>query len=512
MSEQPPKPKQGLDTILESLHGFNKAASFGKALEGRAEPDLSNKMHEKEILDSLSQQGIPIPLNALPSGVLEEMRKFTNKEWEYVRGSEDQVIALYTVRNYIRAERIIRRNVRGEDSQYDAYPPRHIGASIRAVNARDLAQLRALPLVHGTSMANLDRILAAGAIKTNREVYEGRDGTTEEFIDATYQRTTAEDRELGLDRYVFADFGRPHPDHPQLEATLVLDPALMETPGAFATKDDYLDTGIQSSSNPLKTYTDGISSSPYFYEQALAQIRETPINEWNSGRGSQSQYNSVNQFAEGIDQMSGNMGQVAFATWEVKLPSVPVSAIRKIIFKNEADFTAFVQKHGDAIPAVLEPNLKPSSLNEVGNMAETVSIDGEFERRYRLVTAGDFEKRKNQLEVIPPSERKTVYVPLDEAEGEYKSGLVDERTNPFSINTSAYDSLEEMPLRPDGMWNEWDLPKWNAVVALVEVPSQATSYTTNTPSRIVGFRTLNGTEYEKDPENRYRLRSSSQES
>lgn len=476
-----------LNALLAGMHGFENIVSFGEALS-RRKKDVHNERNEATIEAAFKENGLSIELSACPTRLNEYLPRFSVEDWAYIKDSMDPIVSLHVVSNYHKNYYERARYVWGQTDKDSVYPAPYIGTSIPATNARELSLLQSLPLIHGTTVANLEKILETGHIKTNREVYEMGGKDTATFLETSSQQTLGLDRELGLDRYVFADFGRPHPHHQQSEVTLVLDPALLQQKGAFVTQDDYAD--LLGEDDPLGLYVRTISATPYFYEEALARIRGTTIEEHKDGRSTYTVRNSVSAFANGQNSMPNNMGDVSFATWEVKIPRVPKEGIKKIIFKNQEEYDSFIKKYGDAIPAVYEPDLTPadSRINGEGNIANVLGLEGEHEKHYRAMTAGDYEDRMQNLEAVPKTARKIIYVDVSSAERKW----IDEKTNPFTVSAFGSDVIPKPRPNPsDPVYLQLHkLHGWKREIAVVEVPQDTTKYSAGTPSKIIGIRTL----------------------
>ncbi|KKS43702.1 MAG: hypothetical protein UV48_C0029G0004 [Candidatus Azambacteria bacterium GW2011_GWA2_42_9] len=323
-------------------------------------------------------------------------------DWENIRNSQIPAITLMAasnhndLRDYFKKKKSLGKISRYTDLDL---PPRR--------EAEINAFLRSLPLVHSTSVDALDKILSAGKLISNKRLYfEGKKSALE-FHSDSQGTTTLMDRTLGLDEYVFADFARPHVYHSQQEVTIVIDPDTIFSPGVFMTAKDVLDCDI---ANPLPEYLSSSLTPEYFYEAAKLKIAKEVTEEREVGsRGvyeSQSSYNTIRQFSEGQDGYTyTNIGkQLNFSTWEVKLPEVPVSAIRKVIFRDQQQFDNFRERfQGGDFELVYEPNLK-------GNQYHVLKIAGEFEKQFNTIR--DSTNREQMFEEVKK------YHTMDDAEFE----------------------------------------------------------------------------------------------
>lgn len=351
----------------------------------------------KIISRCLIENELQISVESCPQSLPYNIECFVDRDWKFIRSSENPCLALYAVNHYYEDfERIRRHPCSFEDEVY----------------------IRSLPLVHGLSLDKLLKVMESGIFLSNRAIFK-KDG--EDAVDHVekFSQTTTEDRKVGLDQYTFAHFARPDSRYEQQEVTVVLDPDVMKQTGAFATEKDYLD--YFENDNPFDAYLKSVSLPPYFYKQAFAHIADTSIGERKEGGWYVSELNDVYRFANGQDSQHNNAGEVTFSTWEIKLPKVDLSAVRKLIFKDQAHMEAFKEMYGGSIDCVCEPDLKP------GNYADAVKIPGEYDRQYELFSSEDYVQRAEVLKNIPDDQKIKKVIVL-------KNGsAVGMESNPFLV-------------------------------------------------------------------------------
>lgn len=185
-------------------------------------------------------------------------------------------------------------------------------------------------LVHGTNYDALVNALNYGAFKSNRNINDSGKGNTHFF-----------DRDLGLDNYVFSDYGHPHAyrrKNPS-EVEVVFDLSAFEEPGSFATEKDIADCG------GVKEYLSTAAENDYFLE-AVQQKLATTVAALPGADIIFGHHLSASEFASGVDGNPNTLGTNNFSTWEVKIPSIDVDKIRKVIFHDQDQYNEFIAQHG----------------------------------------------------------------------------------------------------------------------------------------------------------------------
>ena len=404
----PEKHEAGADYALPEL---GDKTSFESALEQglRYNLDSLSLANRQALFDS---HGIMIAANSLPEHM--NFSSFTEKDWQRAVISDTPVLTLHV------ADYLHRQDIYGLDVEARSQP-----------TAASEAKLRSLPLIHGTTTASLEAILERGEFVSNRTLIEENGQAS---LDQGW--TNNFDRELGLDDYVFADFARPHMYHyPQDEVTIVLDPSVMDQPGAFATEKDIADCG----QGGLEEYMQGVVTPEYFYEAAQKRIARSEVREISGGSG-RYVYGTPETLADGVDTDKNSEGIYDFSTWEFKLPEVPASAIRRVVVRDESTFKQLQEKYGSAIEFVYEPKLEPKNLS-------SLEIPGRFEEEYEKLVEADFKERQTTLDALSPEEKETVVIvlPKNDSVEAATTQKISERSNPYwQSELITYGSEEEL--------------------------------------------------------------------
>lgn len=322
---------------------------------------------------------------------------FNEKDWENIRRSSIPLVTLYAALHF--------HSLREQNSKKE----RHVFFE----DLRAKALLRSFPLIHGTSMKSFLDVLKSGKIISNKDLYKKKsEDNPEDIFENKEGKTNIWDRKLGLDQYVFADFGRPHMYHKQEEITLVLDPVIINSPGTFMTEMDIADC---TGDNKIGEYLRSVSTPEYFYDTALMRINKTKIADREVRRGgayeSEVTYNTVDKFMSGMDGDRNNFGQANFSTWEVKLSEVPVDAIKRVVVRNEDDFNYLKDRYSSLFEIVYESELKPVSkpTDESGNY-NVLKIPGAFEKQLENIMEDEYKQRVETLDKLPTEEKEHIFV------------------------------------------------------------------------------------------------------
>lgn len=290
--------------------------------------------NRKSILKS-DAPGLDIDPRIVPPPYL--LKLLTPEDWRKIEENEHPTLALWSKSRL--------EELRAHDARLELH-----AVQSAEEKSRDLMFLKQLPLLHGTTLQTLTHLLSTGKLISNRAI-ENSGGNA---IDTGH--THLEDRMLGLDQYVFADFGRPHifrTGSQQPEVTLLLSPDVLQTPGTFLTEKDVLDCPH------LLDYVHGLSLPDDFYETAMLRIRTTPVNvSEDKVISPEAKPLTVEQFAQGAnggqwDSLTGP----ELSTWEIKTPEVAMSSIQRAIFRNPNQQQTFVQRFGSTVPSVVNPDL-----------------------------------------------------------------------------------------------------------------------------------------------------------
>ncbi len=356
-----------LQVIKESLLGLNQKNEFEVQMQDKLAEQLGDKRgtsawsfsepYEAGVVHThiLEDHGIdPSSLNpsSLPNKL--DLNVLSDEDWGNVRQSAYPFIEIWS--------KIHRHQTLSHFERMDSAA--QLGPLFEEDRDHDEAMIRSLPLLHGTTLEGLEGAIEHGKFVSNRALHD-------QGVDVTGQGeektgfTTIEDRELGLDQYVFADFGRPHhlrQAAPQAEAVVVLAPEAMKTEGTFITSADLLDCRKRNGEIDYEAYMRGASTPEDFYDIALPEIYLT-----DSRATYKENHHSVESpvpmtlkwFMDGENSAGYDaLGNPRFSTWEVKMPEVSTQHIDRIIFSDPIKLESFKAKYGDQFTCVLEPDIK----------------------------------------------------------------------------------------------------------------------------------------------------------
>jgi|JI10StandDraft_1071094.scaffolds.fasta_scaffold18539_5 hypothetical protein len=278
------------------------------------------------------------------------------------------------------------------------------------------------PLVHGTTYETLNDIIDTGSISSNRSVLSKGD----EYVGQTH----AEDRVLGLDDYVFFDWGRPTTARlrEQPEITLVVSQDALKCPGAFVTENDI--EMYAAYNNPAERYLNGFLRADDF-EAVRVKAVET---KWQDDP----RHNNVTSphFTQSLHRLSvysmlsggretinpTELFPTTLDTFEVKIPVVSADKIKRIIFRDPAQYSRFIQEHDNDFDCVLNPDMGRNFSGPNGHHGDAnVDIFGTFETA-RTVTESavtrqvidGYTRRKKSLASVNPENIVTgTYLVLD---------------------------------------------------------------------------------------------------
>ncbi len=368
--------------MLEQMTGVGLNIDFDEFLAGHLNPQHTMR-EETEISTAREEHGLTgIETKVFPH--LFQVANMQDEDWGVIRESPMPVVALYAASEFRRRPML-----------NDRFFP--------ALSVHEEALLKSLPLVHSTSVDGFLAAVAHGAILSDRELFAlgERDPLTN--LQNLAGGTNGVDREMGLDAYVFSDFGRPsvlRAGPRQSEVVLVIEPEAMLRPGSFMTEKDAQDCiDLDPDSNmmvDLQAYLRGVSVPEYFYLQAKKTIQstETDVREVRRGPGSygfEVTHNTIDGFAAGRDSQGMTMlGVPQFSTYEVKTPSIPIDRVKRIVVKTAETLKKLQTALGDRFDIVLEPNLAPGNYR-------ALHIPG----RYEAERAKLEEVAKNTKEQLP---------------------------------------------------------------------------------------------------------------
>jgi hypothetical protein len=408
----------------------------------------------------LEAYGIAVDAAIAPSSY--ELEKLSMQDWETVKISEWPLLTLHAAGNY-----------RREEAETTFVPfgkqfSRHSDPRVGYEGLQNRALIASLPLVHGLSAAAFMKLTeGAGVMQSNKTLYKqsGVDALT--FHSAGVGATNLQDRELGLDQYVFFDFGHPAANHrTQPEITLVIDQSVMDQDGAFMTAQDVADT------TSISQYMRGLTTPQYFRETALLRIHNTVIEQGETRSGGYhtgfSVYNNLSQWMRGQDGDFNQDGSPLFSTYEVKVPDPPgvlTTAIRRVIVRDEETFKHLQETMSDRFEFVHEPRLRAAGERvpdysgdardmaaiDNGNYPELLQISGAFEQKMQELIEAEYQERARILDGLPDTEKEHAIVIFGNRESDVIDGddvktRITDKTNPYQYNgvVAIYPSMEDM--------------------------------------------------------------------
>lgn len=381
----------GYGEIMQGLLGISEAHSFTEEYPHQLADESVGLVDEWELrkrVDALATALPDVVVDPLTIPSSRSLDKLAQEDWDAVRVHEQPLMALWSK---------ARLNEVRQNEASTGLKKWH--ASLRGdkrEHFNETAQLVSLPLLHGTTVDGLRRILSDGKMVSNRVIDEQNRA-------ANTGNTNYLDRSLGLDQYVFADFARPHMQRgDQSPVTVVISPRALFQAGSFVTEKDRADCLTTTE------YFKGLSLPEDFYETALRRIRSSESIETRRERGTT--FNlplRVGTFAAGVDSdpVFNGPRPGLFSTWEAKMPEVATDFIEKIIFRSQEELDAFIAEFGTTIPAIYEPNLKDNLgvLQNPKARAET----------YRSLVERDYQERRKIVDGDP--DHKTIFRILGQA-------------------------------------------------------------------------------------------------
>lgn len=341
------------------------------ALEARRSINKTEFTQRNDILNTKLPRGTVDPL-VIPD--VHRLRGLNEEDWYAIANHEQPIMAIWS------KARLHQVRVK-EKLENEANQGRIIGDEQRQF--REISFLASLPLLHRTTIKGLRRILKSGQMYSHRAVNErGRK--------KTLGNTISWDKELGLDNYVFADFGKLNTYQIiDPEVIIAISPLALTQPGSFLTEKDKASCNITE-------YFAGLSLPEDFYETALRRIRSSPsLSTYRENGMELHHYLTVPGFAMGdnADPITRGSKQGSFSTWEVKIPEVPVEFIDEIVFKDKSKYQRFVAHYGGSIPVVYKPDLGSSM-----DVLQDFKIKAEV---YKRLTAGNHQRSSSLMTQDP---------------------------------------------------------------------------------------------------------------
>lgn len=304
------KPLQGIGeriafqgAIADTMAG--RPATPAERVQLRYDP---HSVGEAEQL--LRERGINLsPLAAPPA---RDLKKFSAEDWEAARESQYPFLKLWSTR-YVHG---VQQNY--ENHGQSSYHTKRTSGRIQ----HETALVRSLPVIQRTSLQALDAAVTDGVFRSNRGLHDNGVDVT-----AGAGNTNVDDRALGLDNYVFADYGRPSSNGFQnSEVAVVFEPEVMQQPGTFLTEKDVQDLDLREPDTldiDHRKYMTGAVLAEDFQQTVVPKIlanRSLRTYYAGKGLGSSNYPMELEDFVAGSDSDPDQLGHPHFSTWEVKIP------------------------------------------------------------------------------------------------------------------------------------------------------------------------------------------------
>jgi hypothetical protein len=253
-----------------------------------------------------------------------------------------------------------------------------------------------MPLVQSTSTDAFVAAMQEGKFVSNRLLEErGVDLSS----DGHTGMTMLKDRELGLNNYVFMDFGRPRTDRLQYqsEVVVVFSQDAMQQPGTFITEQDILDCWKTDNNGKLVTDFDKYLQGFYYPDDFLKivgkRLAYEDVYEEGASVNARDHNLGLHKFLAGKDGGSNGSPRPSFTGWEVKIPEVSTNFIEKVIVRDKDTYTMLTERFGDSVSFVHEPFLK----GNIGILQNHDLVDKElhkkavedYEHRWRILKEAD---------------------------------------------------------------------------------------------------------------------------
>ena len=295
-------------------------------------------------------------------------------------------------------------------------PNTSIAAQLEGNKARmNEAALRAMPLTVTMSAANFEHFVSRGSLASARTLRT--ESNKSAIQNAAEGNLLLHDGMLGLDGVVYANVGHPHPHYMydgQPEIIMLVDPKVMEAPGTFLTREEYIDLG-GTKVPPVVEYMNGAVTPADFYDNA--QLRIATAVRLDGGKSSGEYIPlTVGDFAEGIGGDVDTKGRPTFNGWEAKLPEGAVTRadVPVVVVRDEATFQTLQNTYGDMFRFTHNPDVKPSTANrsEIGNYQDVFVIPGRYDAEYAELERQDYDGRAEALSRVPPERQVEAWVAL----------------------------------------------------------------------------------------------------
>lgn len=375
--------------FTKSAYAYDLKVNFWEVCEEK----VKRKVPEEErrtLSDAFRKHGVDVAVDSSPKFTSHFLDHFTGDDWKFITDSSNQLLGLYTVVNH--------------HEFMNWGPGWGMTGKGKEITRGELATARSLPLVYSTSLDALRKIMAGGKIVSERrriEELEASGGTVLDHEAQGASHTHREDREVGLDDFVFTHYGKLHANREYGGVHVLLDPDLINSDGAFATRNDIMDIDMVKTMNtppgqvpeeglPLADYLNQVSAGPYFFREVVRKIKSRCSGDFRSG-----------EFQRGATDVVNNIGMVVFSTWEVKVREASVDDITGLVFTDADEMQAYKAEFGGKIPCKLNSGEHGPS--------KVFSIAGKRNEVIRNDLEEDYESRRKFLDAKPAGELVEVH-------------------------------------------------------------------------------------------------------
>lgn len=422
--------------IREAYLGLDSEAEFEPAIQEALilQRDQEPNPGTVQLVDTLLQeQAVDIDPRTAPSPL--SLQNLAEQDWADVRESDDSFMALWS-----------RTNRRSLENYYAAYMGDRNAPATKTQAQEQAALVRSLPLLHSTSFDALMASTEEGAFHSNRQLHSNGIDVSEKV-----GHTTSQDRALGLDQYIFADYARPSTIRAPGEVVVVLEPESLQQPGSFLTEQDVADC----------TGPDGIDYQKYMEQVVVWNDLDEVVPDRVLSRRSFQTYGfgnnypmSMREFAAGSDAEPDMAGAPQFSTWEAKIADngegLSTDYVRKIIFTDPAQREAFTAQFGDtyvtelALSDDLKVNAHPEDAQDTSlayaRNVRLFSIDERYAQEIHDIRAEDYAER--QRLVSQDANAKSGYMLLQHPSPESDDAVLYDPSD-FIRSAKLYSSAQE---------------------------------------------------------------------
>lgn len=359
------------------------------------EPALLVRLRDTFHIDDDRALRVYRAVAAVP-GVLGALRSATDREWDAAAGLGHPLLGALS------AASVAMDNRRLEAYQYFEYRP----------TIDDIVALRALPLVHSTSVEGFCALVGEGRFISGAEL----DGRAAREQRLSSSKSVWPERETGVSDYNCFAFGRPSPFHAYGRVHVLVDSDLVFQPGAFATSRELSDVMMWSLSDPwtgLVSYLEQVRAGRHLFESVAADLicRLDPMDRQALDRGELPWTSVVERYQNGTLDSADNRGLVSSGVLEVKVPTVWFHPdVVGVVFERAADRDACMEMLPPGALAGIRIVCMEDEARGKRHASAVLSIPGAEQRLFEQV-AGE---RARALQLIPPEERSTIWMVVPE--------------------------------------------------------------------------------------------------